>query len=281
MKTINITGLSKKSIPAHPTANLRSELVITEIRLGPPVTLAEKQHIYRLLAILLQSGLGIMDCIYLVVEQTGGKEARRVLARLGEDLAAGHSFSSCLSSQGTVFSAFEINSLRMGEQSGQLGEVFNSLANYFEKKVNLRRSVIQALSYPVTVIAISLVVMAFMLGFVVPMFRDIFQQFDAKLPAITEWVIGIAEFFTSGGWLVVPFAGILAGVGFLLRKRARFRRISSKIISRIPFLGEFVLKLSLARLAHSLGMLLSARVSLDQALDLSDKWQGIFRWRRP
>ncbi|MDX2247953.1 MAG: type II secretion system F family protein [Bacteroidia bacterium] len=247
----------------------KSDFLELEIRLGPVIPLLEKQRIYHLLAILLRSGLGILDSIQVVAEQTARKEIRQVLTQMSEEVEGGKSLSAGLETQPAIFSTFEVYNLRMGEQTGRMAEVLENMAVFFDKKVKLRRKIIQSLSYPASVVAISVLVLAFMLVFVVPMFRDIFGRFDAELPAITQIVIKIADVFSSYIWWILLIAGSGGAAIFSLRKRLWLRKRAAAILLKTPLLGNLVLKLHLSRLAYSLGMLLNARVTLDQALFLT------------
>lgn len=277
MRSLDIGRQTGKGKPVAERQILRSRaLAEWEIRLGPVISLSEKHRIYHLLAILLRSGLGIMDSISVVSEQIFHKTLQQILTNICEALAAGKSLSAALEVQSDVFSSFEVHSLRMGEQTGRMGDVLNDLAIFYDKKVKLRRKIIQSLSYPTAVVGISFLVLSFMLTFVVPMFRDIFRQFDAKLPAITEWVIGIAGFFGSGGWVLILLAGGMVFAVFFLRKKLWIKKLLSAILEKIPLLGSLVLKLHLSRFAYSLGMLLSAKVSLDQALFLTGEMMDFY-----
>ncbi|MEZ4776123.1 MAG: type II secretion system F family protein [Bacteroidia bacterium] len=277
MKPLYLSHLPRKntgiSAPQNTPVRSFSEW---EMRLGPAISLSEKQRIYHLLAILLRSGLGIMDSITVVAEQASTKDIRQILTHICDELAGGKPLSSSLEAQAKVFSSFEVHSLHMGEQTGRMVEVLDNLAIFFDKKVKLRRKIIQALSYPAAVVGISFLVLSFMLAFVVPMFRDIFRQFDAKLPAITEWVINIAGFFGSGGWLLFVAAAIAGLCGFFLREKLWMKKLSAAASGQIPLLGSLILKLHLSRFAYSLGMLLSAKVSLDQALFLTGEMMSYY-----
>ena len=157
-----------------------------EIRLGNPLKMKDRQQFYQLLGILLDSGLGVLDCLSVLQEQLKGKELSRILSQLQRDLEGGNSLSEAMANQPQRFSAFERQSIRMGEQTGKMGEVLSRISVFYEQRIRLRRKVVQALSYPVAVVLVAILVLGFMIAFVVPMFEDVFARFDAALPPLTQ-----------------------------------------------------------------------------------------------
>ncbi|MEO1417098.1 MAG: type II secretion system F family protein [Bacteroidota bacterium] len=242
-----------------------------EIQLGSPIKLKEKVQWYQLLATLISSGLRILDALEVLEDQLGKKKLKELVKRIRQALESGQALSDCMKGEGTYFSDFEIQTIAMGEASGQLAQVLKSLERFYQQRLKLQRKVVQALSYPISVIVIAVAVLAFMLNYVVPMFQDIFARFEAKLPPVTEAVLVISAVFQEHFLLSVGIvAGIALGI-WSIRRMPSVRALSANILLRIPFIGALYLKLQLAKLCYALGLMLSARVNLDQALGTAKK----------
>ena len=239
-----------------------------EIQLGSAVSLKEKQQLFHLLSILLSAGLGILDALEVMLDQIKKKRLKQIVSQIYCALEAGISFSDSLQKQGKYFSAFEIKTAQMGEQTGQMADVLLRLSELYEKRIQLKRKLIQALSYPTAVILVAALVLSFMIAFVVPMFQDVFDRFDSALPPITQTILDLSEFVTSHGLVIV--LGIISFIGLILfiRKKSWFQRLTAQLILKTPIMGGIILKLHLARFCFTLSLLLKARVNLDQALEL-------------
>lgn len=239
-----------------------------EIDFSPAFSGKEKQQFFHLLAMLMEAGLSITESLEVVASQLRKKKSQHIVQALAQALNEGHSLSEAATAQRKYFSKFEVYSLRMGEQAGQMVQVLFDLASYHEKRLRLQRKLTQALSYPAVVVTIAGGVLFFMINYVVPMFSDIFKRFDAELPRITQLVIACSDFFAQYGLaLLLAFIGTLVAA-FRLRKQPTLRRLVSNLTARIPLLGKLFLKLQLARFCYTLALMLRSKVSLDQALEL-------------
>ena len=252
----------------NPSTRQKSSIWEREVRLGPVVKMKDRQRLYHMLGILLGSGLGIMDSLEVILDQTKKKALKTLLEMIKSELETGSPLSDCMDKQQSHFSPFEIQTIRMGEQTGQMHTILQSLSEFYEKKIRLKRKVVQALSYPIAVIVIAILVLSFMIAFVVPMFKDIFQRFDAELPAITQQILKISEVFTEQlGWILLGGI-IIAGATFFVKKQAGFRKIMSRIMLKIPILGPLMLKLQLSRFCFTFALLLRSKINMDKSLAL-------------
>ena len=246
----------------------KSSIWEKEIHLGPAISLKEKQQLFHLLSILLSAGLGILDALEVMLDQMKKKRLKQILSEIYQSLEAGDSFSASLQTQSRYFSTFEIKTAQMGEQTGQMADVLLRLSELYEKRIQLRRKLMQALSYPIAVILVAGLVLSFMIAFVVPMFQDVFDRFDSALPPITQTILDLSEFVTDHGLTILLSLGSFVGFMFFIRKKSWFQRLTAQLILKTPIMGGIILKLHLARFCFTLSLLLTARVNLDQALEL-------------
>lgn len=271
MKGIKIEKHIGASVGRHsevPPNAKKDSIWDRDIRLGPPLGMKDKQSLYQMLAVLLESGLGILDCLEVLIDQSKKKAHTQLLEDIQVELQAGKSLSESIEAKPSYFNAFEIHSLKMGEETGRMAYVLKSLATFYEKRIKLKRKVLQAFSYPISVIVIAVLVLAFMIGKVVPMFKDIFDRFDTDLPPITQTILSLSDFFRDNfGYLLL--GTIILGLGlFRLNKLEVFRAFRSAVLLRIPIIGKVILKLQLSRFCYAFALLLKSKVNLDQALAL-------------
>ena len=164
-----------------------------------------------------------------------------------------------------------IYSIKIGEDTRRLPEVFDQLEKYFTRKIKMRRQVISVLAYPIFVLFITFGVLYFMLNFVVPMFSTIFKQFGKELPSITQFVLKLSDNFNT---LLIVFLLIITALAFghkLLKTNDNYQKTLSTILMKIPFFGPLITKIYLARFCQSFSLLLAAKTPLITALDLTEK----------
>lgn len=242
-----------------------------DIQLGPAVTLKDRFQLYQLLSILMSAGLTILDCMSVMQEQIKKAKLKRMLADISMHLQDGLSLAESMEQLADYFSPFEIYNIEMGEQTGELVNILKNLAHFYEKRIKLKRKLWQALSYPVSVIFIALLVMVFMINYVVPMFQDVFKRFDADLPPITQFVLDLSHAFQAYAYWAAVGAGGIIFLFYKFRKHTKWRTFIAKLSIKLPIMGPLLLKLQLARFCYSFSLLLRSKINMDQALLLMDR----------
>ncbi len=266
----------QKTVTASPqsgSAKDQTSIWNRDISLGNPFGLKQKKAFYELLTVLLVAGLGIIDALEVVADQQqkGKGKVNDIIHRLIQSLKDGESFSASMTQQAQFFDSFEQNSIRMGEKSGTLNAVLEELAHYYESRLKIRRKLMQVMSYPIVVISMASLVVYFMITQVVPMFQDVFKQFDAELPALTQRILDLSEFIQAYGLYIMGFLLVLSLGAYRVRNREWFRKYSSMLVLRIPVFGSIIFKVQLSRFALTMGTLLTSRVKLDEALELAER----------
>ena len=204
--------------------------------------------------------------MYEVTDQPNAKD-KALYQTIQQAVLGGATFSSALQ-QTKKFSLYEVYSLQIGEETGKLIEVLQDLAKFYNNKIRQRRKIVSALTYPCIVLTTSLGAVFFMLKFVVPMFGDIFKRFGGKLPWITEKIIGVSNGIQNNFWRVFIVLLLIAGFIFFTRKTEKFRQIFSKMVLRLPLIGNLVQKIYLARFCNSMRLLINAKLPLLRAIAL-------------
>ncbi len=227
----------------------------------------KKEAFYNELGTLTRSGIDIKTALELTSSSYTHAKDTILFKAIQQDVVAGKSLSESLQHQGK-FSSYEYHSIRIGEETGRLGEVLNELAKYFKSKIQQRRKIIGAITYPLLVLSTSFAAIFFMIKFVVPMFADVFKRFGGKLPYITSLIVSFSDWFDRYIYLFLFI--ILSVIVFYLlsRKQAWYKRISALTVLKIPVVGEIVKKIYLARFANTMRLLTGTNTPLLQALGM-------------
>lgn len=240
-----------------------------EITLGRRrVTTKDLAVAARQLATMVDAGLSLLRALTILGEQVENPELRRVLVKVRQDVEAGHSLSAALAAEKQVFPPFFVSMTRAGESGGFLDGALRQVAETFEADVKLRSQVKSAMTYPVVVFCMAIVMCIGMLLFIVPIFEGMFEDLGGQLPAPTRVLVALSESMRY----VLPALAVLgvAGVWWWRRhgKDDRVREVVDPLKLRLPVFGSLFTKIALARFTRNLSTLLSAGVPILSSLDI-------------
>jgi type IV pilus assembly protein PilC len=225
----------------------------------------------RQFATMINAGLSLLRSLYILAEQTENKVLAEVLNHVRQDVEKGSSLSQAFARHPKTFSRLYVAMVRAGETGGVLDSVLLQLADTIEKQVELRRKIKSAMTYPVVVFALVLVIVSAMLLFVVPMFKDLFDQLGGTLPLPTRMLIGISTLVAKLWWLMVLIdAGLVwAFKRWIATDQGRSRWDAIKL--RVPVFGKLVRKTALTRFARTLAVLLRSGVPILESLEITSE----------
>ena len=234
-----------------------------------------KEEFYGEFGSLLGNGIDIQRALTILIEEQTNQKVIIVLQEVLMDLISGLSMADSLK-KSTHFTAYEYQSIKIGEETGRLQVILLHMEEFFSNKVKLKRQLIGVFTYPSFVILITIGVLYFMLTSVVPMFEDVFKQFGQDLPYLTQKIIIISKYFST---VLMYFSLTLIAMliyGYTQRKEDKFRHFTSSIILKIPVFGALMQKIYLARMCQSMSLLLSSKTPLVQALALVEEMIGFY-----
>jgi type IV pilus assembly protein PilC len=235
----------------------------------------KKEALYLELGSLLQAGINLKSSLELVTADQVKEKDQALFNNIQKEVINGSALSKAMEQSGK-FSLYEVYSLQIGEETGKLIEVLQDLAKFYQNKIKQRRKILSALTYPCVVLSTSLGAVFFMLKFVVPMFGDVFKRFGGRLPWITEKIIGVSQAMENNFWRVFILVMLSAAFIYSTRKTQRFRELSSKLLLKIPVVGNLVQKIYLARFCNSMRLLINAHLPLLRAIALSRQMIGYY-----
>ena len=221
----------------------------------------------RQFATMVNSGLPILRALSILADQTDNQGLQKVLVQSRTDVEQGSSLSAALAKHPKVFNNLFISMIKAGETGGVLDDVLLSLADQIEREVQLRRQIKSAMTYPVVVVAMVMLILAAMLLFVVPQFESIYANLGGTLPLPTRILLGVSTAVRTY-WYMVLLGGIVFSLLFRRYKRTDSGRARVDALKlKVPVFGALFHKVALARFAATLGMLLRSGVPILQALD--------------
>ena len=222
----------------------------------------------RQLSTLVGAGFPLVSALDTLIPYTKSQGFKRVLAQIKDAIVEGNSFAAALSAYSGIFSPVYINMVRAGESSGTLEIVLDRLADITEKQQALNSRIKSALAYPILMAVIGMLVLFFLLTFIVPSIASIFSDMGKALPAPTQILIGISNFFKSFWWVI----GILAAGAMValvqIKKTEKGLYQWDRAILNMPGIGILIKKLAVARFARTMGSLLENGVTMLSALSI-------------
>ena len=231
----------------------------------------------RQFATMVNSGLSMLRCLYVLEEQTPNKKLARVIGDIRADVEAGISLSDALEKHPRVFSRLYVSMVRAGELGGILDEVLNRLAAQLEKEDSIRRAVKSAMVYPILIGSFAILVLFGMVLFLIPIFAGMYKELgDAKLPMLTRIMVMFSDLLRSWYGLIFLAAIIFIVWGLRRLKRTdRGRETWDRMKLRIPMgIGQIIRKLAVARFSRTLGTLISSGVPILQAIEITGQAAG-------
>lgn len=223
-------------------------------------------YVFRHLSTLLENGVSLPKALATLAEERATEGYRSMLDSLRKRLENGESFSAALSHYPGTFDAVLVSHVKVGERAGHLGESLRHLAKHREKAGKLKSEIIKKLAYPAMLVIVGSGVITFLLTYVVPVFKETYDNAKVPLPAITQALIAVGMFARS--YLLFIAAGffLAAFVVRQLRRNAEFAARMDEAILRVPIVGPWLRDVALLQMMEVLGELLNAGFTLAEAL---------------
>jgi type IV pilus assembly protein PilC len=256
---------TKVTAPSFFEADLGQWMV--EKGLARPFGRAELMRFTRQLAILINAGVPILECLEILQKQEQNMVLKRVVKNVSMQVEEGKSLYDALSSQ-QGFDKLYCSLVRAGESAGILDTILNKLAEFLEKQEKLKKQVKSALTYPVIVVFVGILVIFGLMTFVVPQFVGMLKESNQEIPWVTQTVIDISDFFRNYTLLLI--AGLIAGSMFFLNFiKTREGKIAwDRFTMKVPLFGLLIIKGNLGAFTRTLATMLTAGVPIIDSLEI-------------
>jgi type IV pilus assembly protein PilC len=269
-----VRGEVRSGGEAAVSASLRRQgVLVTKVRKrrmagGGSIKQKDVAMFTRQLATMMKAGVPLLQAFDIVGRGSTNPRMTKLLNDIRNDVETGTSLSVAFRKHPMQFNALYCNLVEAGEAAGILEQILERLALYEEKTLALKSKIKSALMYPTAVMVTAFVVVAVIMIFVIPAFKEVFTSFGADLPAPTLAVMWMSEKFVRYWWLLF---GVMFGGGYFFmqtwRRSEKMQAVMDRLLLRAPVFGELIRKAVLARWTRTLSTMFGAGVPLVEALD--------------
>ena len=232
-----------------------------------PLKESKKEMLFSGLHVLLTAGLDFSHSFRLLIEEEKEEKIRLLLKEIYASVVDGDTLNGSFA-RSRQFGALDCGVLRIGEETGRIAEALAFLADYYRKRIEQRRMISGAVSYPVIILVTALVVVVFMVTVIVPMFEQVYARMGSELPWLTRRIIIFSRYLPN---LLLGMGGIAAVAGcccYRWRKCGAVQAFLAVVILKLPFIGSVVRQNQQARFCKLLRLLYGSGVPLLHALEL-------------
>lgn len=235
----------------------------------------------RQMATMMKAGVPLLQAFDIIGEGFENPNMRTLIDNVKQEVAAGNSFAASLRTKPQYFDDLYCNLVDAGEQSGALETLLDRVATYKEKTEALKAKIKKAMTYPISVIIVAVIVTAILLIKVVPQFESVFAGFGAELPAFTQVVVNMSRGLQEW-WYLFILAFFVIGFTFkeAHKRSEKFRDFLDRTLLKAPIVGDILYKAVVARFARTLSTTFSAGVPLVEALVSVEGASGNVVFRR-
>lgn len=222
----------------------------------------------RQMATMMKAGVPLVQSFEIVAEGVDNSNLRNLIMSIKEEVASGTSFASALQHHPKYFDDLFCNLVESGEQSGALETMLDRIATYKEKTEAIKAKIKKAMTYPIAVVAVAVVVTGILLVKVVPQFAETFGSFGAELPAFTLFVLHLSEVVQEWWFIMILAIALLVYCFTEARRRSKpFSDLVDKTMLKLPIFGNIVYNSIIARFSRTLATTFAAGVPLIDALE--------------
>ncbi len=222
----------------------------------------------RQMATMMKAGVPLVQSFDIVTDGLENQGLKELVSAVRNDVASGNSFAGALQRHPKHFDDLYCNLVDSGEKAGALEQMLDRIAMYLEKTEILKKKVKKAMTYPIAVVVVAIIVTAILLVKVVPQFESLFQGFGADLPVFTQFIVEISEWMQK--WWFVVLLGIIGSIFLFkeaLKRSQKFSDFIDKYILKVPVVGEILDKSAVAKFGRVLSTTFASGVPLVDALE--------------
>jgi type IV pilus assembly protein PilC len=233
------------------------------------VSVKDKAVFSRQFAVLVNAGVAIVRALGVLGEQCGNPKLKKALVEISNDVQQGINLSDAMRKQPQCFDPLYVSMVQAGEVGGVLDEVMNRLAKLLEDMARLQNQIKSAMSYPVVVGSLAVLIFLGMTMFLIPIFAKIFQELGTELPPLTAFLMWLSSVLRSWGMLVVIGAIAAAVIAFRYYYKTRIgRETIDRLSLKLPLFGDLIQKSAVARFSRTFGSLTRSGVPILTALEI-------------
>lgn len=273
-ETIALSQLKRRRLTVKKIKPKPKDLFENVAFMQPKVTNKDIVIFTRQFSTMIDAGLPLVQGLNILADQSENSTFKKILKEVTRDVEGGATLAEALNKHPKVFDNLFVNLVAAGEVGGILDTILQRLATYIEKAEKLKSQIKGAMTYPIVVVGVAILVIAVILIFVIPVFQEMFEGFGKSLPVPTQIVVIMSDFMKAnihymiGGFIVFIF------LFKKYRDTARGRKQIDTIALKLPIFGTLLKKVAVARFTRTLGTMISSGVPILDALEVTAKTSG-------
>lgn len=250
------------------------KLDFSSISFGSGVNTRDLVIFTRQFATMINAGLPLVTCLDILGNQSDNPALKKILLQVKSDVEGGSTFADALRKHPKVFDDLFVNLVAAGEIGGILDTIMNRLAAYIEKNEKIVKKVKGAMTYPLVVLGVAVVLVIGMLWKVIPMFEKMFKDFGGELPAPTQFVIDLSNGFMNHAFLIVGSLVVFIVTLVLFLKSKTGKEIFDRILIQSPVFGDIIRKSAVAKFTRTMSTMISSGVPILDGLNIVARAAG-------
>ena len=239
-----------------------------KFKLRGKIDVTEISYFCNQMKLMIRSGLNLDKSLEIIKTSMKVKRFKDIIDDVSKEVKSGKKLSESFDKYRFDFPNHFISMIKVGERSGKLDVIFDNLAKYFEKNKQNKQKLIQALTYPLTLIGMGVLVLIFLLIKIVPIFGKIFTDMNAEIPKITRILMLLSDHFKNYYIYYLSFFLIILTFFLLFRKKRKVKKIIDRVKIRIPIVNKIYLTLYSLLFSDSLLILLNSGAKTVESIDL-------------
>ncbi|MBF0252270.1 MAG: type II secretion system F family protein [Candidatus Omnitrophica bacterium] len=238
------------------------------------ITVDEKVIFFRQLATMIDSGIPVVMCLDILVDQCENPTFQSIVADVRDSVNTGSNLSDAMNKNIAVFSSLIVNLIRAGESSGTLDQILDRVAVYLEKTNILQKKINSAMMYPAVISSMAIVITLVLILKVIPVFKDIFAGFGAKLPAPTQFLINFSEALQAYFLFFVAVGVLLFALGKAYFNTTKGKKVLDNFKLNMLIFGPLLRKVAISKFTRTLSTLVKSGVPILSSLEIVAKTAG-------
>lgn len=238
------------------------------LNLGNKIKMNDLTTFCRQFAIMINSGMSIVQTLEVLKSQDYDKFFKLILDTVFEDVKAGLMLSDALKKHGNVFPNFFKSMIYVGEASGKLDIVLNSLADYYDSDSSIRKKTKGAMVYPAMLGLMTLGIVMLMMVFVIPTFKETLMEMDVEMPALTQAIYDMSDYIKANYKKLILYAVLIFAFIKIFSKTKKGRYVFDTIALKFPFVNKINIARITARFARGFSLLLSSGMDIIEAMEV-------------
>lgn len=224
------------------------------------------------LSTYLKAGISLVDSVRILAKQSNKPDKKKIYEKIVYDLVAGEKFSTALENQSDVFPRLLINMVKTSEMTGDLPSVLDEMSDYYTSIEKTKKQMISALTYPIVIFVVSLVVIVFCLVYVVPSFVKMYAETESSLPGITVFTINASNFFSQYYVLIIAIIAVLLIIIITAYQNIKsFRKNVQILLMKTPVIGKIIIYSEVNMFTRTFAQLINHSVHITDTMAILSK----------